>query len=204
MKEVNKEILKEAIENLTETDPDPKLWNRIESFLDFDLKLAEAKNGLETFEPEYALWNLIQDKLNKKNKKIFHIPNLIKYSLATAATILIAFLVWQHLKPLHNDIAVISYSIENKKLADSLPTPAKAEQDSENFIRISCSMSPGRCENPEISSLKKELENLDNQYKRLKEAALRYGTDENIVQATIKIENTKSKIIHELVLKLKS
>ena len=85
-----------------------------------------------------------------------------------------------------------------------LPGQAKSEKDSENIIKTSCTRQPERCESPEISALKFELENLNHQHEVLNEEASHYGNDESIMKAFEKIENKKSKIIKELISKLNS
>ena len=203
MKQLNKEILQNAIDYLPEIDPEPYFWNKIESFLDFGERISKTIPSLPSYEPGKSLWNNILIKLESRNRKIISLNKVAKYTLATAAAFLILICTWQLLLPRHKEV-YISYSIEHKILTDSLPGPAKTEQDSENYIRLSCSREPDRCESPEISSLKYELENLNRQYIILNAEAEHYGNDENIMKAYAKIEVTKSRVLRELISKLKS
>ena len=203
MKELNKNILQNAIDHLPEIDPEPYLWNKIESLLDFDERISTTIPSLPSYEPEESLWENILIKLGSGNRKIISLNNVAKFALATAAAFLILICARQLLLPRHKEI-YISYSIDHKALANSLPGVAKTEQDSENYVRLSCSREPGRCESPEISSLKYELENLNRQYIILNAEAEHYGNDENIMKAYSKIETTKSRILKELISKLKS
>lgn len=204
MNEINKQNLEKAIRNLPDSEPEPILWNKIEAFLQFEEQVSKVIGQLPVYEPVDGVWAEIDTRIVYKGSKKISVYKIARYCLAAAASILLVFLGWQVLKPKQKEGITISYSIENKKLIDSLPNPGKAVKDSENYIKQSCSKLPDRCESPDISSLKNELENLNAQYKKLQDAAERYGTDENIMQATIKIETTKSKVMKEIISKLKS
>jgi hypothetical protein len=204
MKEVNKDILQKAMDQLPESDPEPWLWNKIEAFLDFDQKISETSQALQEFEPKENQWDHIEAQLDSGNRKIIPLYRLVTYSLATAASILIVFFAINRFFPTHKEHVTISYSTEIKTLINNLPKTAKTELDSENFIKMCCSRNPDRCESPEISSLKYELENLNHQYSLLNSVAEQYGNDENILKAYSKIETARSRVIKELVSKLKS
>jgi len=204
MKEVNRDILQKAIDQLPEFDPEPWLWHKIEVFLDFDQKISQASQALPEFEPEENQWNKIDLKLGVGNRKIIPLKRLATYSLAAAASLLIIFITIKHFSPAGKEHITISYSTEIKTLINNLPSAAKTELDSENFIKLCCSRNPDRCESPEISSLKYELENLNHQYSLLNSVAEQYGNDENILKAYTKIETARSRVIRELVSKLKS
>ncbi len=204
MKEVNKDILQKSIDKLSESDPEANLWFKIEAFLDFDQKISQASQSLAEFDPKINEWDHIEAQLVSGKRKIVPLKRLVNYSLATAASILIVYFAFNHFSADHREHVTIRYSTEIKTLINNLPRTAKTQLDSENFIKMCCSRNPDRCESPEISSLKYELENLNHQYSLLNAVAEQYGNDENILKAYNKIETARSRVIKELVSKLKS
>lgn len=202
MKELNKDILRKAISKLPEFDPEVGTWVKIEESLEFEEKVRPILSKLPEEEPEPRTWSQISGRLDM-DKKVFKL-GYIRYSIALAASILLAYFSWNYFKTGNGVKEKIEYSQETVVPIDTINKPDGYERKAIEYIETSCSSQPYLCQMKDISALKTELQYINQQDQLLQEATAKYGKDADMVKNQVKLENMKSKIIKELIQKLNS
>ena len=182
--------------------PDDGLWSAIEAELDFDEMLVKQLPHLPLYEPNKEIRNGVFDQLPNENRKQFDgvfqsFPNgnragFIRLFTTIAASVAVFFVLSFVLIQLHRN------SLEpESKLSFSTLTGNDMEQEAIAEIRQYCNLHMPACHQPEFKELMQLYEELTTEQSELNKAILQLGDSPEMIKAMIKIENLKSKTLHE-------
>lgn len=202
MEEKNREILKQALADLPQHQPDADLWNKIEASLDFEYRLQRAIPEMQLHEPDAAFWDKIEKQLEPaKEAKHFRLNQYYQYFAAAAASVVVLITSIYFLKNQAQEKVKIAYSEEVISEEQVFTKESQSEDNTPGirFIQEHCSIQPEICANPEVKELKSQLEQLEEENKKIKHQIEIFGADPMLIRNQIKIENLKAECTKELI-----
>lgn len=211
MKELNKHILLEAIENLPKYTPKDQIWDGIELALDkeqAETDFQETIAELPNYSPPDFVWNQIESTLDEEElmmdagleqeTKVVRFNNWKKYASIAAAIALIISVAIPFLTDTKASDVSISYSeevIQDELMNDDWD----ADEDAFQMVMAQCKEMLLACEQAEFKILKEELEELNMAREQLKEAMGGYNTDTNLLAQLTQIELERSDVLKKMI-----
>lgn len=176
-----------------------KMWEEIETHLDFDNQATSLVNKLPDVKVNsQKLWSNIEDELNKNEKGNVRklVSNWQNVGAIAATIILLAIFMWN----MGKESEVIEYSIEQVALIDYDKTSV-SEMDNKafDFINTSCIRNVILCDSDEFKELKFQLDDLTKEVNRLNKELEVNRNDPYLIKAQIKIENLRTDIAQKLI-----
>ena len=216
---------------LPEYDPHPDLWNRIETELDADEKLAQAITELPDFEPADDLWNRIEgaletadsgDEATDEPGRVVPLHGLEsarqrpgssftrrwRWGVGVAAACALLVGTWLAVRPDTIAEEHIEYAVEQRADVPNMSTePAtdnEADERAEAFINRQCEEAALVCQRPEVRELRAQLAELSQEKQRLVQEQQTFGDDQALVMAQVRVDNQRAEVTKELITLLRS
>jgi hypothetical protein len=194
--EKNRNILKQALKDLPEYQPEEQIWSEIAKELDHKAT-AHSIGGLKQFDPPEDIWQNIDIQLSRKESgiKSGKILKLVSWSLAASAILVLGFIIFSsdgfHLNRL-------SYSEEWLTL---VPVTDSTENDSLAYkiLADKCESKPEICESGEFIKLRKELDFLDQSKQTIISQTTPYDSDNDMQVLLERIDTERSDILNRLM-----
>ncbi len=195
-RELNRNTLERAISELPGYAPEQGLWTAIEAQLELeaqDKQLRIATHQLPLYAPPPQVWENISGALEQKPKlrKLWTKP-----VLAVAATIFGAILsvgAWLYFSE-ETGAQMVLHTTEMLDISDFEGDWDEDEQD----IAMVVSMVEKMPANENLTSLKTELEELNEAKSVLTHTMSQYGKDAELIRRLSKIERERSNIIKQM------
>ncbi len=164
---------------LPEYEPDERVWNTIESRLDYQRELPE-------YEPAEFLWERIEPALPGKTRRMgWQIT-----SLAAGILLILGVSLWY--QPQETPIAVQS---ETAQWIDSKNTSLDQQQ---NRLETLCEVQQVTCQQPEIQMIRTELTELKQASERLHEQTGLYHNDPQVVAWETQLDEKRAELLKRL------
>jgi hypothetical protein len=200
MEEKNRKNLKAALAALPQHEPDPRLWHKIDASLDFEERLQKTIPGMPLHEPADSLWDKIENQLEPvPETRHFHLDRYYRYFAAAAASVILLLVSVYVLKTGTGEKVKIAYSEEVVTAEPSFSAESPDNTEGLQFIREQCSRAPEICAKPEFRELQGQLQQLDEENKKLKQQIEVFGQDPVLIRNQIKIENLRAEFTKELI-----
>ena len=197
MQEKNKHILKDLIRQLPVYQPSDTLWDGIEQDLIAPAPLSER---LPLYDPPAKVWEAIEASLEKPGRAGNGLRRLLPWAAAAAAAL--AGLVWYFQPPPQPaaPAALVSMSY-SREIADDALLLRDWEQEEDAFALAEkwCNTSPFTCTNPDMITLRTELDELTDAKMALEEALGKYGTDADLIGQLVKIERQRTVLLKKIL-----
>ena len=197
MNELNKNILKAALDNLPQYEPPDAVWQGINT----RLPLLE----LPTYDAPDVVWEAIEKQLSeaeKPVKRLFILRGRRFYKLAIAASVAVCvslgFWFFRSQTLEHTQVEISTEVVDNQLLKKDFDDEEQSFQMVEEF----CKTATPVCEQPDFKNLKTELDTLNQARESLKNAMGDYAADADLVAELTKIENERTTILRQLVEKI--
>lgn len=195
-RELNRNTLERAIGELPGYTPEQELWTAIEAHLDLetqDKQLRLATHQLPLYSPPPLVWENISNELAQKPKlrKLW-----VRPALAVAATIfgmILSVGAWLYFSE-ETGTQIVMHSTE---MLDITGFEDDTEED-EQAIAMVVSMVEKRPGNETLTSLKTELDELNEAKAVLTHTMNQYGKDAEMIRRLSKIERERAKIVKQM------
>ncbi len=200
MKELNKDMLKLAINNLPQYEPPHTLWQSTNARLTLtELPIYDA--------PEFV-WQNIENQLSEtqnpklltQNGQILRGGNFYKFAVAASVALMVGVGFWFFkFKNTHqNNIRVSTEIVDNQLIKNDFGS------DDETFAMVEefCKTALPVCEQPDFKNLKAELDELNTAHTRLKNAIGDYAANPDLIDEITKIDNERTTVLRQLVEKI--
>lgn len=164
---------------LPEYEPDERVWNAIESRLDYHRALPE-------YEPAEFLWERIEPTLPRKTRRI----GWQMAALAAGILLVLGVTLW------YPDQATrIDVQSETAQWVDSKNTSLDQQQ---NRLESLCEVQQITCQQPEIQMIRTELTELKQASERLHEQAGLYHNDPQVVAWEAQLDEKRAELLKRL------
>ncbi len=190
--------LKDQVKEIPLLNHDPKLWDKINSQLDFEDQLDLKIKELPLYNPHSKLWNEIEKGLDKtqklKSRRILYISSI-------AASFLLLLGLYVMLR--FSSVGSITITTEYESNCTLF---LETEQDIKLQSKIEelCLYASTVCSSEEFIEIKNQLLELNDAINEVNTILEKYGESENLVKRLIVMENEKSILINNLLGILKS
>jgi hypothetical protein len=206
--------LHEAIQQLPTYVPPTLVWEGIEATLDdvqADLPSFQHQiKALPTYSPPTSLWYGIEQELDQPSehtvalKPIFTLKTWQKYAIAAlflGCLLTFGVVFYQNATSVGNEKITVAYSEEKY---DTTPIKEDWDDDEAAFAKVEaiCQQQAFICEQPEVKTLKSELDELNEAKQSLKNALGQYGTDETVVAELVAVEKERSEVLKKIMQKI--
>lgn len=202
MKETNKHLLIEALNNLPQYEPKDSLWDEIALELSKDQQeanLQESLAKLPAYDPPIKVWDSIHAELNKSEKPVARIIGWQRWVAAAAVILAISTGTWLFKNTIANEeIVSINYS-EEKVAASFLNIDWEEDEDAFSMVAEFCKTDHIICKQPDFKILTEELEELNAAKQELKQAMDNYGTDPALIAQLTLIEHERSDLLKKII-----
>ena len=197
MNELNKNILKAALDNLPQYEPPDAVWQGINT----RLPLLE----LPTYDAPDIVWEAIEKQLSEAEKPVKRLfilrgPRFYKLAIAASIAVCVSLGFWffksQNLE--QTQIEISTEVVDNQLLKKDFDD----EEQSFAMVEEFCKIATPVCEQADFKNLKTELDTLDQAREALKNAMGDYAADADLVAELTKIENERTTILRQLVEKI--
>lgn len=201
MKEKNKNILSQLLQQLPVYHPPGKVWDQVERAIS-----TPSGNGLDRlpqYQPPEDLWNRIESHLDTGNATKAGettLKRLLPWAAGIAAAI--AGVVWfvngpgSHGSPAES--ITISYT---REMVDPSLLQRDWEQDEAAFEMIDrmCAGSSFTCTNPDMRSMQVELDELTVAKQAIEDALGKYGADADLIVQLAEIERQRTSLLKQIL-----
>jgi hypothetical protein len=202
MKETNKHLLIEALNNLPQYQPKDSIWDAI----DFELskaqgneKLKESVSNLPAYTPPANVWETIENQLDKEGVPKVKVYYLRRIAAAAAVFVTISLSVWI-LKGTTTNEAIVSVSYSEEKVAASfLNIDWEEDEDAFSMVAEFCKTENIICKQPDFKIMTEELEELNAAKQELKLAMANYGSDPELIAQLTLIEHERSDLLKKII-----
>ncbi len=203
MRELNKNILDQAVRNLPEYTPPPEIWDRVEADLlvmDQEDTIAETVGELPQYAPPAFVWNQIENQLNTAEKpkpvKARVIPLGIRRMIAVAAAMVGVVLTIVFFNNNRSDTR-ITYSEE---VIEEAVFVNDWDSDEEEFEVVLAELDGSDYigQIPEVQHLKYELDELNEAKAEIELMMEQYGSDNDFIENMKEIELERTEVIKKL------
>ena len=192
-----KKQLRNTLDNLPEFSPDDKIWERIDDQLNFQEQLKVACRNLPVYEPRENIWQNIENKLGtRKTVKLF--PVVMRY-LSIAAGIAVILVVSLTVTRGNREKITKTVEIAELNFAIKPNDSDKTTDQAVSFIDAQCKSSSYLCEVPEFHQKQQQLDEVNNELKKVNKVMETLGDSQSLVQTKTKLENIKAQLIKDLV-----
>ncbi len=199
--------LRRAVGKLPEYSPSDDLWLDIENLLNREdreqEKLTFALSQLPNYQAPALIWEAIELELPKAKSEAKIITMPIKRWAAAAA--MIGFLstvgLWWYSTKSQEDSINYSYSTEKIDTETLQNNQNRNSEDEQAFAMVEqiCQEQAFICEQPSVKKLKTELDELNESYQEIKEALGSFGTDEDLQQQLLAIEQERTEVLKKIM-----
>jgi hypothetical protein len=197
--------LRRAIRALPEYSPPTDVWLDIENMLNHEdkeqHKLQNALSLLPHYEAPPMVWQHIEIMLEQKplQAKVFSITRL---AIAAASLGFIATVgLWWY--AVQRPSESLSYSFRVEQVEDAVLNRNQNinSEDEKAFDMVNqiCAEKTFVCEQPEIQKLRNELDELNKAHTDLKDAIGLYGTDTDLQQQLLHVEQERTEILKKIM-----
>lgn len=199
--------LHRAVKSLPQYSPSDDVWLDIMNFLDKEereqTKLIDAVVKLPQYEAPAMLWDVIETQLPKHEAKVVSIFSIARMAMA-AAVIGFAATLTLFWYASENQKDSISYSYSTEQIENNAGLSANTSieaEDEQTFAQVAqiCEQQSFICEQPVVKQLRSELEELNDARNQLKEALGAYGSDEDIQQQLLAIEQERTDVLKKIM-----
>ncbi len=201
MRELNKNILDEAIRELPQYTPPAEIWGRVESemiAIEQDEVIADTANNLPLYTPPAFIWDGIEGQLSESQKpgKAVVIPIGVKRMVAVAAAAFGIILTSVLLRSFQSDTQ-ITYSEE---VLEEAAFASDWNSDEADFEVVLAELEGNDYlgQIPEIQELKYELDELNEAKADIEAMMDQYGTDGEFIENIREIEMERTEVIKKL------
>jgi hypothetical protein len=226
MKELNRDILTQAIKQLPNYTPGDVLWTSIEIDLakeqnrdtlesalqnlpvhtpkasvwnQISEQLPEA--GLEKQLPQYAppdfVWDKIEDELKKETEKQPVIRRRLYFQLASAAAILLVVASFFFMRSGASEPLMYTVEWIDESGADMLQE--LEDDDAFAVIETICADQPPACKEPEFQMLQAELDFLSNSLLEIKANMNVYDDNSQLIAEITEIELERNEVAKQMI-----
>jgi hypothetical protein len=209
MKEKNKHILRDALKNLPEHEPQDSLWDFIQDDLDYehsDKRLKEGLQALPSYDPPDLVWENIESNLGHQvsntSKVVVMKPRRRWLSIAAAvATLLVAG--WWSIGNIGNTLSDdgLAYSTEIRE-DNLLKEDWNDDESAFEDLMAMCQLKVNVCKTPDFQKLQMELDELNEAKEALNHAIGKFGTDPNLISQIKVLEIDRTEIMKKMIEKL--
>ncbi len=206
MREENKHILIEALQNLPEYSPKEHVWDTIDIELtkeEQETKLTDAVKQLPDYRPPTSVWDNIASGLDQDAEKTKPTARLFTLKrIANVAAVFVAVTIGALLFYNNNSIGEeqITIAFSEEKVASSFLN-IDWEEDEDVFAMVAeiCKTETVLCKQPDFKILTDELEELNAARAELKTAMENYGNDPELIAQLTAIEHERTDIAKKIV-----
>jgi len=201
MIEINKHILKQAIEQLPQHEPKDSLWDDLSHALDADLeqqKLEQTIGELPSYNPPDSIWDNIEEGLDQQGKG--RVGSLrTRWMGYVAAAALFGGLIFSVLVLNQSTDSVhISYSEETIELPANT-FDWNTDEDAFAYIKELCAIEAPVCKTPDFIDLNTELKELETAKNELQEVLNEFDSQDELIMQMAKIERERSDIMKLMI-----
>lgn len=201
MRELNKNILDQAVRELPQYAPPPEIWGRVEAdllALDQDDTIAETVGELPQYTPPAFVWDQIEGQLEsgEASPKGRIVPMGMRRLIAVAAAAAGVVLTVVFLNNNRSDTR-ITYSEEVIKEAIFVNDWDSDEEEFE-VVLAELDGSDYIAQIPEVQNLKYELEELNEAKAEIELMMEQYGSDDDFIENMKEIELERTEVIKKL------
>ncbi|MEY4902818.1 MAG: hypothetical protein RLZZ292_633 [Bacteroidota bacterium] len=206
--------LQDALKKLPLYTAPSMIWSSIEGALEDSEEEKKAFEQeitqLPTYSPPISLWDSIEQELDSTPMKasvlkpVFGLKAWQKYAIAAlfmGCLLTFGVVFYQNATSVGNEKITIAYSEEKYD-----PTPIKEDWDDDEaaFAKVEeiCQQQAFLCEQPEVKTLKSELDELNEAKQSLKTALGQYGTDETVVAELVAVEKERTAVLKKIMEKI--
>lgn len=197
--------LKQALHKLPEYSPSDDIWLDIVGGIiredHANAQLQQAIVSLPTYEAPALVWNNIQAQLPATQRQGRVIPMIQRWAAAAALVGAMALVAtwWYGSRnadsiAYHNSTEVVNDTFlkQNQELQ---------AEDEMAFAKVTeiCEQQAFICEQPQVKRLKSELDELNDARNSLKDAIGGYGTEEDLQQQLLAIEQQRTDILKQIM-----
>lgn len=191
-----KKHFKTALNKLPQSNPDHKIWERIEGQLAFREQLTNASQHLPDYEPGEQIWQNIEKKLDHKTIKIFPVTYRYLSIAAGIAAIVVCTIIITH-----KNRETINETVE---ITDNEQKISTIESDSLTsqvfaFIDAQCKSSSYICRSQEFQDERQQLSEVNGELEKVNKTISTLGSSYSIIRTKTKLENIKAQLIKDLV-----
>jgi hypothetical protein len=186
--EHNREILKNALQNLPSYEPREIIWNDIDQKLN-ELPLQQAIAGLPDYEPDERIWKVME--LNSHQKR----RTLVTWWYAAAMLLVVGPIgFWLVNK---DSARMITYSEE---LVDERLQISEIQQTDSHYQKLKawCESEALVCNTVGFKQLKEEYETLQLASEQLQAAMGNYNSEPELVRQLSTVEQEKAHILNKM------
>jgi hypothetical protein len=198
--------LRNALQGLKQYEPSTMVWQNIDSVLqnidNEDIKLKNALKTLPQHEPPAVIWMKIMQELPVRRTAILRVISDTRLAAAAAMIGLILTLgVLYYANQPAKDSIELAYTkevVDDEILKNNTTINAEDEQ-AFAMVEDICQQQSFICEQPEVKTLKNELDELNSACSELKEAIGQYGTDATLLQQLSSIEQERTEVLKKII-----
>ncbi len=195
MLEINKHILKDAINRLPQHSPPDSLWNSLELELDKTVeqeKLQATINELPDYNPPDLVWDNIDAALSENEKPTAKVVGMQSYRrIAVAAAMIGVLFAMLFGLQKTNEGVQIAYSTETVE-QNFFEQDWNEDEDAFAYVKEICQSNAPVCKVPEFMDLKEELDELEVAKQELQAVIGEYETNTDLIMQLAKIERERS------------
>ncbi len=198
--------LQNALQRLKQYEPSGQVWQNVDTTLQSieneDIKLKNALKKLRQYEPPPVVFMKIIQELPARRTGILRVISDTRLAAAAAMIGLIMTLgiLYYANKPSQDSIelAFTKEVVDDEILKNNAKIDAEDEQ-AFAMVEDICQKQSFICEQPEVKTLKSELDELNSAYSELKEAIGQYGADATLLQQLSSIEQERTEVLKKII-----
>jgi hypothetical protein len=199
MLEKNRHILQALLRKLPAYQPPDDVWEGLENDLSSPAPLRLDKT-LPVYDPPDEVWEKIDAALTAPSFKTRPARRILPWLAGAAASL--AALVW-FLQPsaIHGaSEASVTFSY-GKEIVDDALLARDWQQDEGAFGMLErlCANSSFTCSNPDMNTLRTELDELTEARNTLENALGEYGTDADLISQLAEIERQRTTLLKKML-----
>ncbi len=206
--------LQDALKKLPIYTASNVVWSGIEAQLEEnepEIKAFEQEiKQLPTYSPPVSLWEGIEQELDTTPmnlsilKPVWGLKTWQKYAIAAlfmGCLLTFGVVFYQNATSVGNEKITVAYSEEKY---DATPIKEDWDEDEAAFAKVEeiCQQQAFLCEQPEVKTLKSELDELNEAKQSLKTALGQYGTDETVVAELVAVEKERTAVLKKIMEKI--
>lgn len=196
MKELNKDILQQALAGLPMYEPDQKVWGGIEQQLG-RVQQSLLREKLPTYAPPSEVWNQINRGLEQSNRSFGQQEKTKKMRPAwlvwvgSAAAAVVLFCAGYLFANWHSEPKV-SLAIRQEQGSNIGAVIMDWNDEEESFRHIMDQLAD--IDEPKLNSLRTQLEELTQAKQEVESMLREYGQDNRVIRQLAEIETQRSQV----------
>ena len=212
--EAQDDKLRDALKKLPIYAAPHFVWSSIEGQLEYSEQekkaLVQEIKQLPTYSPPISLWEGIEQELESSSSNtrrltpVFGLNAWQKYAIAAlfmGCLLTFGVVFYQNATSEGNEKITVAYSEEKY---DATPIKEDWDEDEAAFAKVEeiCQQQAFLCEQPEVKTLKSELDELNEAKLSLKNALGQYGSDETVVAELVAVEKERTAVLKKIMEKI--